>query len=275
MNAHEQTVDEVLSELAATRDGLTTDEARKRLEQYGANELAAEKPVPSWRKFLAQFQDILVILLLVATAISFGLWFYERDSALPYEALAIFAVILLNAVMGYIQESRAESAVAALRKMAAAQAHVRRDGQRTSVPATEVVPGDILIVSEGDTIPADARLISVTGLQTAEAALTGESLPVMKEVAPIKEASALGDRQNMVFSGTAATYGHGEAVVVSTGMNTEMGQIAGLLKAAAPEFTPLQRELQRTGRVLGAVVVGIAIVMILTILLVKDVRGFT
>ena len=275
MNPHEQTVDEVLSALAARRDGLTTDEARKRLEQHGANELAAEKPVPAWRKFLAQFQDVLVILLLVATAISFSLWFYERDSALPYEALAIFAVILLNAVMGYIQESRAESAVAALRKMAAAQAHVRRNGQRVSVPSAEVVPGDILILSEGDTIPADARLIVVTGLQTAEAALTGESLPVMKEVAPIKEASALGDRHNMVFSGTAATYGHGEAVVVGTGMNTEMGQIAGLLKAAAPESTPLQKELQRTGRVLGAVVVGIAIVMILTIILVKDVRGFT
>jgi Ca2+-transporting ATPase len=274
MNAHEQTVEEVLSALTTTREGLTAVEARNRLEKYGPNELAAERPVPAWRKFLAQFHDILVILLLIATAISFGLWFYERDTALPYEALAIFAVILLNAVMGYIQEARAESAVAALRKMAAAQAHVRRDGQRASVPATEVVPGDLLVISEGDTIPADARLIAVTGLQTAEAPLTGESLPVMKEVAPMKEASALGDRHNMVFSGTAATYGHGEAVVVGTGMNTEMGQIAGLLKAAAPESTPLQKELQRTGRVLGLVVVAIAIVMILTIILVKEVRGF-
>jgi P-type Ca2+ transporter type 2C len=275
VNAHEQTVDEVLSALAVTRAGLTSEEARKRLDEHGPNELAAEKPVPAWRKFLAQFEDALVILLLVATAISFGLWFYERDSALPYEALAIFAVILLNAIMGYIQESRAETAVAALRKMAAAQAHLMRGGQRTSVPSSEVVPGDILVISEGDTVPADARLIEVTGLQTAEAALTGESLPVMKEVAPIKEASALGDRRNMLFSGTAATYGHGQAVVIGTGMNTEMGRIAGMLKAAPPEITPLQRELQRTGKMLGLIVVAIAIVMIVTIIVVKDVTGIT
>ena len=275
MNSHEQTVEEVLSALSTSPAGLTGSEARNRLKKYGPNELSTEKPVPAWRKFLAQFQDVLVILLLIATAISFGLWFYERDSALPYEAIAIFAVILLNAIMGYIQESRAESAVAALRKMSASQAHVIRDGQRTSVPAADVVPGDILVISEGDTIPADARLSEVTGLQSAEAALTGESLPVMKDVAPIKEASALGDRRNMVFSGTAVTYGHGQAVVVATGMNTELGGIAGLLKSAPPEITPLQRELQRTGKALGAIVVVIAIVMIVTILLIKDVTGIT
>ena len=117
--------------------------------------------MPAWRKFLAQFQDVLVILLLVATAISAGLWLYERESALPYEAIAIFAVVLLNAVMGYVQESRAEAAVAALRQMSAAHANVIRDGERQSIPAAEIVPGDLILIEEGDTIPADARLIQV------------------------------------------------------------------------------------------------------------------
>ena len=194
--------------------------------------MTAEKPVPRWRKFLAQFQDVLVILLLIATVISAGLWLYERESALPYEAMAIFAVVLLNAVMGYIQESRAEQAVAALRQMSAAHANVIRDGERQSIPAAEVVPGDIILIEEGDTVPADARLIQSTALQTAEAALTGESLPVSKDIAPIAEEAGLGDRHNMIFSGTAATYGRGRAVVTATGMQTEMGRIAGMLKEA-------------------------------------------
>ena len=275
MTPYQQTIDEALAAVAATRDGLSSDEAHKRLEKFGLNELGVEKPIPSWRKFLAQFQDVLVILLLIATAISFALWFYERDAALPYEGLAIFAVVLLNAVMGYIQEARAETAVAALRQMSAAHANVVRDGERRSVLATEVVPGDIILVGEGDTIPADARLIQSTALQTAEASLTGESLPVLKDTAPIKEAAVLGDRINMIFSGTAATFGHGRAVVVATGMQTEMGNIAGMLKAAPPEVTPLQRELNRTGKLLGLIVVAIAVVMIATIVIIEDVRGLT
>ena len=226
--AYQQPFELVVAALRSdARQGLSHDEARARLEQHGRNELAADPPVAAWRKFLAQFQDVLVILLLVATAISAGLWVYERDSALPYEAIAISAVVLLNAVMGYIQESRAESAVAALRQMAAAQAHVIRDGQQRSVDATEIVPGDIILIEEGDTIPADGRVIVSTALQTAEAALTGESLPVTKDVAAIAGEMALGDRDNMVFSGTTATYGRGRAIVVATGMQTETGRIAG------------------------------------------------
>ena len=192
---------------------------------------------------------------------------------MPYEALAISAVVLLNAVMGYVQESRAESAVAALRQMAAAQAHVIRDGQPRNVDATEIVPGDIILLEEGDTIPADGRVIVSTALQTAEAALTGESLPVTKDVAAIAGEMALGDRDNMVFSGTTATYGRGRAIVVATGMRTETGRIAGLLSEVRDEPTPLQKELDRVGKVLGAVVVAIAVVMIATILLVENVSG--
>ncbi|HEX9146885.1 MAG TPA: HAD-IC family P-type ATPase, partial [Candidatus Binatia bacterium] len=275
-DTHRQPVAEVLAALGAEAGlGLSAAEARTRLQRCGRNELAAEKPVPAWRKFLAQFQDVLVTLLLIATLISFGLWIYERESALPYEAIAIFAVILLNAVMGYIQEARAEEAVTALRQMSAAHANVIRDGARQSIPAAEVVPGDIILIGEGDTVPADGRLIQSTALQTAEAALTGESLPVSKDIAPIIEEVGLGDRHNMVFSGTAATYGRGKAVVVATGMKTEMGRIAGMLKEAPKETTPLQRELDRVGKLLGLIVVAIAVVMIATILIVEDVSGFS
>jgi Ca2+-transporting ATPase len=264
--AYRQRVDDVIAALATdARQGLSEADARSRLDHYGRNELAAEKAVPAWRRFLAQFQDVLVILLLVATAISAALWAIERDAALPYEAIAIFAVVLLNATMGYIQEARAEAAVAGLHAMSAAHATVIRSGERRSIPAAEIVPGDIILIEEGDTIPADARLIESAALQTAEAALTGESLPVTKETAPIADDVPLGDRENMIFSGTAATYGHAKAVVTATGMRTEMGRIAGLLRETPDESTPLQRELDRIGKLLGLVVVGIAVVSDLTI----------
>jgi Ca2+-transporting ATPase len=272
--AYQQPSEAVVAALRSdARQGLSLDEARARLVRHGKNELTADPPIAAWRRFLAQFQDVLVILLLVATAVSAGLWVYERDSALPYEAIAISVVVLLNAVMGYVQESRAESAVAALRQIAAAQAHVIRDGQQQRVDATEIVPGDIILIEEGDTIPADGRVIQSTALQTAEAALTGESLPVTKDVAAIAGEMALGDRDNMVFSGTTVTYGRGRAIVIATGMQTETGRIAGLLRDVRDDPTPLQRELDRVGKVLGAVVVAIAVVMIVTILLVEDVSG--
>ena len=271
---YRMSTEEVLAALGTdAQRGLSEDEARARLARHGRNELAAEKPTRAWKKILAQFANPLVILLIVATAISAVLWLLERDSALPYEAIAIFSVVLLNALMGYIQESRAEQAVAALRRMAAAHAHVIRGGAPQSVAATDVVPGDILLVEEGDTIAADARLIASSALQTAEAALTGESLPVSKEIAPLAAEAALGDRRNMVFSGTAATYGRGKVVVTATGMQTEMGRIAGMLEQAQPETTPLQKELARLGRLLGIVVIAIAVVMIATIVLVEDIRG--
>jgi P-type Ca2+ transporter type 2C len=271
--AYRLPADELVARLGTNKQsGLSEEDARARLAQYGPNELAAEQPVPGWRRFLSQFQDVLVILLLVATAISAALWFVERDAALPYEAIAIFAVVILNAAMGHVQESRAEAAVAALRAMSAADASVIRGGERRSVPASQIVPGDIILIEEGDTIAADGRVVESAALQTAEAALTGESLPITKDTAVIAEDVPLGDRDNMIFSGTAATYGHGKAVVTATGMRTEMGRIAGLLKATPDETTPLQRELDRTGKILGLVVVAIAVIMIVTIVMVEEVR---
>jgi Ca2+-transporting ATPase len=272
--AYQQEAKTVLRALGTdARHGLTEVEARARRERHGPNELTGDAPVPGWRKFLAQFENTLVIVLLVAMTISAALWVYERESPLPYEAIAILGVVVLNALMGYVQESRAESAVAALRQMAAAQAHVIRDGQRHSVSAVDVVPGDILVIEEGDTVAADARVIESVALHTAEAALTGESLPVSKDIGAIPDEVAIGDRHNMVFSGTAVSYGRGRAVVDATGMRTEMGRIAGLLKTAGQETTPLQKELDAVGKRLGLIVVVIALIMVATIVTVQEVRG--
>jgi Ca2+-transporting ATPase len=273
---YRENVRDVLAALGSDgRSGLFQREAQERLERYGRNELSAEKPVPAWRKFLAQFTDVLVILLIVAGLISFALWVYERESVLPYEAIAIFAIVLLNALMGYFQQARAEQALAALRQMSAAHTTVIRDSARQSILAAELVPGDIILIEEGDTIPADARLIKSTALQTAEAALTGESLPVSKDAATIIADAGLGDQRNMIFSGTAATYGRGLAVVTATGMQTQMGHIAGMLKQGPDEATPLEKELDHVGKVLAIIVAFIAVAMIGTILLVEDVRGFS
>src|SRR5688500_18126720 len=272
-DAYRMTAEEVVAELGSDpQRGLSGQDASARLRQYGPNELETEKPVPAWRRFLAQFQDVLIILLLVATAISLGLWVYERDTALPYEGLAIFAIVLLNGILGHVQETRAERAVAALRAMSANEATVLRDGERRSVPAAELVPGDVVLIEEGDTIPADARLIGSTALQTMEASLTGESLPVSKDVSPVGEEVDLGDRRNMVFSGTAATYGRGKAVVTATGMHSELGNIAGLLSRTEEQTTPLQKELDRVGKLLGAIVLIIAVVVVVTIVLVEGIR---
>jgi Ca2+-transporting ATPase len=274
--AYQQTSDAMLQALGVTAErGLSTSEVSARQSKFGPNELRGEPPVPGWRKFLAQFEDTLVLLLLAATAVSAGLWLYEGHSPLPYEALAILAVVLFNAIMGYLQESRAESAVAALNQMTAAQAQALRDGERVKVPATELVPGDILVIEEGDTVAADARMLEAVSLQTAEAALTGESMPVSKNIEPIAEQVGLGDRHNMIFSGTNVTYGRGRAVVVATGMSTEMGRIAGMLREVEDDKTPLQKQLDSLGKRLGIVVVAIAVIMIGTIVGVEHVTSFS
>ncbi|MFG1304740.1 cation-translocating P-type ATPase [Xanthobacter autotrophicus] len=273
---YRQPPETVLAALATDpRSGLAQAEAERRLAQHGRNVLETAPPRPQWLKFFDQFTDVLVLLLIVAAAISAAIWLHERDTALPYEAFAIFAIVILNAVMGYVQEARAERAAAALRQLSAMRASVVRDGERCSIPAAELVPGDIIHIAEGDTVPADARLIESTALQTVEAALTGESVPTLKHVAAISGAAELGDRHNMVFSGTTAVYGHALAVVTATGMATVMGRIAGMLEKAPDEVTPLQRELGRVGKALAVAVVLIAVAMIGTIFLMADISGFS
>jgi Ca2+-transporting ATPase len=257
------------------RRGLPSDEARRRLERHGRNELPSPAAVPAWRRFLAQFEDPLTVLLLVATAVSFAAWWIERDAPAPYEAITILAIVVLNGVLGFVQESRAEHAVAALRAMSAPSARVLRDGEQRTVPAAELVPGDVLLLEEGDTLPADARVLESVVLRVAEAALTGESAAVSKDAAPLDEETGIADRRNMVFAGTAIASGRGRAIAVATGPATEIGKIAGALEAAEDVKTPLQKELDRVGRLLGAGVIAIAIAISVTILVVEDLRSLT
>ncbi len=271
-NAHALPVSEVLARLASDpARGLCAAEARSRLERWGRNELPSTPPVPPWHRLLAQFNSPLVLLLLAACAISLGVWWYEGAVHAPYEALAILAIVLANAILGFVQEERAGRAVAALREMTAALALVVRDGERASVPAAEVVPGDLLTIEEGAKIAADARVIESVSLQTAEAALTGESAPVEKIAEPVAAGAGVSDRANMIFSGTAATYGHGLAVVTATGADAEIGRVAALLAATESPPTPLQRQLDTVGKVLGAVVIAIAVIVAATTLLVEQV----
>ena len=252
--------------------GLTSVEAGERLARIGANRLDPEAEVSAWKKFLAQFADPLVYLLLAAVVISLVAWALEDAAGVPFEALVIAVIVVANAVLGFLQERKAEQAVAALQRMAAPGATVLRDGRQVRVPAEDVVPGDILILGEGDAIGADGRLLQVASLAVGESSLTGESEPVLKAGAPLPEPAPLGDRVNMVFSGSAVTRGRGRAVVTATGMRTEVGRIASLLGRTQEERTPLQREIDLVGRTLGIAVIAIAAVVVVTILLTSDVE---
>ena len=256
-----------------TASGLTADEARRRLAEFGPNRIDSEPPVPAWKKFAAQFADPLVALLVVAMVVSLATWFLDGAEGAPFEVIVIGAILVANAVLGFVQEARAEQAVESLQRMAAATSSVIRGGVEQRVPATEVVPGDLLALSEGDAVSADARLVEAASLAVAEAALTGESEPVLKGTAPLQPDQSIGDRVNMVFSGTAVTRGRGRAIVTASGMATEMGHIATLLGSTEDEPTPLQREIARVGRMLGLGVIGIAVVVVGAILLTSDIDG--
>ncbi|HEX5771510.1 MAG TPA: cation-translocating P-type ATPase [Nocardioidaceae bacterium] len=247
--------------------GLSVREAARRLEDTGPNEITGEKPVPSWRKFLEQFRDPLIYLLFAAIVISLAAWAVEGAAGWPFDALVIAVIVVLNAVLGYVQQARAEHAVEALQRMSATTATVVRDGAQARVPTRELVPGDLVVLGEGDTVSADARLLSAATLKVSEASLTGESEPVLKDARTLASSAAIGDRLDMVFNGTAVTQGVGRAVVTATGMATQMGQIATLLHATEQEPTPLQVEIARVGRMLGIAVVGIAVVVMATIFL--------
>ncbi len=257
--------------------GLSAQEAARRLAQNGPNELSAAPSVTAWRRVLAQFQDPLIYLLMVAVAIALVAWWVEGpvtgSRGWPIDAIVIAAVVLLNGVIGYVQQAKARDAVAALAKMTAASTTVLRDGKPQQVPSAELVRGDLIVLAEGDTVGADARLLLARTLQVQEAALTGESEAVLKAIATLPGPAPLAEQLNMVFKGTAVAQGTGRAVVTATGMATQMGQIAALLEATKEKPTPLEQEVTRVGRTLGLAVVGIAIVVVGTILLVSDIHG--
>jgi Ca2+-transporting ATPase len=253
---HTQTVEETLARLKSGPRGLSSDEAAKRLEEVGPNELQAKSRVSPWTILLEQFQNVLIIILLLATALSAFLGH-------GVEAIAITVIVLFAVILGFIQEFRAERAIEALREMAAPNATVIRDGRDQRIPAREVVPGDIVVVATGDKIPADARLTEAVNLQTVEAALTGESAPVEKHSDSLPEATLpTADRRNMAFAGTAVTYGRGRAVIVATGMHTEFGKIARMLEEVDTAKTPLQKNLDRIGKALARAAFAVVFVIV-------------
>jgi len=260
---HTLTINQAFEQVKSRPEGLSEADAALRLSEYGPNELQAAHRVSAWAILLEQFKNVLILILLAATAISLVLGH-------GVESIVIAIIVLFAIALGFIQEYRAERAIDALRRMAAPEATVLRDGQEESVAARELVPGDIVILHTGDRVPADARLIESVNMQVEEAALTGESVPVEKHTEPLPaEDLAVGDRKNTVYAGTAVTYGRGRGLVVATGMQTEFGKIAQLLQTVETGKTPLQQNLDKVGAMLARA----ALVVVLLIVALGIVRG--
>ncbi|MGH9322596.1 MAG: cation-translocating P-type ATPase, partial [Vicinamibacteria bacterium] len=259
-NWHTETVETVLARLKSSPTGLSAEEAARRLEEHGPNELQVAHTISAWEILLEQFKNVLIVILLVATALSAFLGH-------GLEAIAIAVIVLFAVLLGFIQEYRAERAIDALRKMAAPNATVLRDRNEIQVPARDLVPGDVVLVRAGDKIPGDLRLVDAINLQIEEAALTGESVPVEKITDPLSDPNLpVGDRKNTAYAGTAATYGRGKGIVVATGSHTEFGKIAQMIQTVETGKTPLQENLDRVGQSLAratfvvvAIIVGLGI----------------
>ena len=255
MTPHNTPQADLLKELRTSLEaGLSSQEAQQRLGQYGENKLAEKKKKTNLQRFLEQFKDAMIIILLLAAAVSFVVACFGHDPMEFFEPLLILLIVVLNAVLGMVQEAKAEKALDALKSMSAPHARVLRDGKEQVIDAAQLVPGDVIRLEAGDFIPADARLLKSVSLKSEESALTGESVPSEKDAAALVEEKApLGDRSNMVFSGCSVTYGTATAVVTGAGMNTEMGKIAGLLEGEEEGQTPLQQKLAQLGKYLGFV----------------------
>lgn len=270
MAAHDKKLSELLTELEVDEStGLSEASVRERLARDGYNKLREKKKKGLFKRFLEQFKDVMIIILLIAAAVSFGVAFFEGmkngfDLVEMVEPLLILAIVVINAVMGVAQESKAEKALDALKNMSVPHARVIREGVEKVIPSAELVAGDIIKLEAGDFVPADARLIKSVNLKSEEAALTGESVPVEKLAdAEVAEKAPIGDRKNMVFFGCSITYGTAVAVVTQTGMSTEMGKIADILANEGDSKTPLQHKLTKLGSLLGALVLGICFITFL------------
>ena len=255
MTTHSQSKDEVLQGLFSNAErGLSSEQVAALKAKYGPNKLQEKKKKTNFQRFLEQFKDVMILILLAAAAVSFVIAVVEGDPAGFFEPALILLIVVLNAIMGVVQESKAERALEALKSLSAPHARVLRDGEERVIDASELVPGDILHLEAGDFVPADARLLHSVSLKSEESALTGESVPSEKDAeALVAENASLGDRSNMVFSGCSITYGTATALVTGTGMNTEMGKIAGLLEDETDSQTPLQKKLAQLGKYLGIV----------------------
>ena len=236
------------------KNGLTNEQVKNNQEKYGLNKLKEKKKKGMFRKFLDQFKDVMILILIVAAIISFVIACVEKNPKEFFEPALILLIVILNAVMGVFQEAKAEKALDALKNMSAPHARVIRDGQEQIIDAALLVPGDIIKLEAGDFVPADAILLESTSLKSEESALTGESVPSEKSAyEEVKENAPIGDRTNMVFSGCSITYGTALALVVHTGMDTEMGKIANLLNDEGDTQTPLQKKLAQLGKYLGII----------------------
>ena len=255
---YQRTQDDVLTELESSASGLSEEQAEERLERYGENKLAEAKKTTVLQRFFQQLKDPMLLILLAAAAVSAVTNALSGESFT--EVFIILVVVLLNAVLGVIQESKAEAAIEALQSMTAAKCKVLRGGELKVIESSRLVPGDVVVLEAGDAVPADGRLLESASLKIEEAALTGESVPVNKAVEVIFDGDVpLGDRRNMCYMGSTVVYGRGRAVVTATGMGTEMGRIAGVLAQTEQEQTPLQRKLSQLGGVLSKLVLGICV----------------
>ncbi len=266
MNFHNQTVDEVFAYLSSDIKGLTSKDAQERLNKYGKNKLAEGKKESTIRRFLKQLAEPMTIILIIAAAISAGMEIYEGASSghfgFPADVVIILAVVLINAILGVLQESKAEKAIEALQEISGATSKVIRDGRQITIRSEELVVGDIIVLEAGDAVPADARLIECASIKAEEAALTGESVPENKtEEIVDAENVPLGDRKNMVYMGSIIVYGRGKAVVTQTGMDTEMGKIADALSNAKDGKTPLQIKLSQLSKILTVLVIIISLLV--------------
>ena len=266
MKFYNNSKEDVLSYLGSNENGLSSFEARLRLDKNGKNKLAEGKKESLIKRFFKQLTEPMTIILIVAAAISAGVEIYNGLNSshweFPVDVIIILAVVLINAILGVLQESKAEKAIDALSEIAAATSKVIRDGHQLTIKSEELVIGDIIVLEAGDAVPADARIIECASIKAEEAALTGESVPVNKiDTALDGDEITLGDRKNMVYMGSAIVYGRGKAIVTATGMNTEMGKIADALANAKEGKTPLQIKLHQLSRILTFIVIGICLVI--------------
>ena len=263
MKEYLSSIEDVLKEQNSSEQGLTSSDAEKRLQQYGKNKLKEGKKASLFERFMKELADPMIIILIVAAAISGVTAFYEGESFT--DVIIILAVVVINAVLGVVQESKAEAAIEALQEIAAATSKVLRDGKVVTLRSEDLVPGDVVLLEAGDAVPADGRIIESASMKIEEAALTGESVPVNKIVSILnldgEKDVPLGDRKNMMYMGSTVVYGRGKAVITGTGMNTEMGKIADALANAKDEETPLQLKLNQLSKILTVLVVGICIVI--------------
>lgn len=255
---HDKKIEDVVNELQSDlKNGLSEQQVQQRRQQYGENKLKEKKKKTNFQRFIEQFKDVMILILIIAAIISFAIACVEKEPSEFFEPILILLIVILNAIMGVVQESKAEKALEALQNMSAPHARVLRDGKEEIIEAKDLVPGDIIHLEAGDLVPADARLIQSISLKSEESALTGESVPSEKDANKIiKDAAPLGDRNNMVFSGCSISYGTAEAIVTATGMQTEMGKIANLLSNEESTQTPLQQKLAELGKYLGILAIG-------------------